>query len=153
MSKEILLNKLNSLIKPIVEENDCELYYIELAREDGEEYLRVYIDTENGVSMDDCIKVNRAVSEMLDIEDPIEYSYYLEISSPGIERKLYTEDHYNKYISSEVKIKLKKLHDGRKKYEGILIGFNEEMFNIESEGTEIHIPREKVSSIRLKGEY
>lgn len=153
MSKEALLNKLNSLIKPIVEENDCELYYIELAREGGEEYLRVYIDTENGVSMDDCIKVNRAVSEMLDIEDPIEFSYYLEISSPGIERKLYTEEHYNKYINNEVKIKLSKLHEGRKKFEGNLTSFNEEMFIIENEGTEIHIPREKVSSIRLKGEY
>lgn len=153
MSKEALLNKLNSLIKPIVEENNCELYYIELARDGGDEYLRVYIDTENGVSMDECIKVSKAVSEMIDIEDPIEYSYYLEVSSPGIERKLYTEEHYNKYTNSEVKIKLKKLHDGRKKYEGTLIGFNEEMFDVESEGKEIHIPREKVSSIRLKGEY
>jgi ribosome maturation factor RimP len=153
MRSEALINKLGNLVRPLVEENNYELYHIEMVKEGGENYLRVYIDNEEGICLDDCVKVNKIVSNLLDIEDPIPESYYLEISSPGIERKLYNEKHFQKYLGSKVVIKLNSLLDGKKKYEGILKEYTEELINIECEDSVISIPRGKISSIRLKGEY
>lgn len=153
MKNEALINKLENLVRPLIEENNYELYHIEMVKEGGENYLRVYIDNEKGISLSDCVKINKIVSNILDIEDPIPESYYLEISSPGIERKLHNEKHFQKYLGFKVFIKLNSLLDGKKKYEGILKEYTEELINIEFENGAISIPRGKISSIRLKGEY
>lgn len=152
MSKE-LINKLRELVNPIVEEKGLELYHIEMVKEGGEDYLRIYIDSEKGVDIDNCVDVSKAVSDVLDVEDPIENPYYLEVSSPGIERTLYCEDHYNRYIGSMVTVRLEKLHEGSKKFEGELKGFSSAYVEIVKEGVQIDIPREKIASIQLKGEF
>lgn len=153
MSKNALIDKLVALVKPIVSGLNYELYHLEFVKEGNENYLRIYIDKETGgISLEDCEKVSRAVSEMLDVEDPIVEAYYLEVSSPGIDRTLYTEEHLQKYVGSKILVKLSGLLDGKKKYEGELIAFNSEELNINSEGHEVSIPRSKVSSVNLRGE-
>jgi ribosome maturation factor RimP len=153
MKELVSIDKINELVKPIVEENGYELYHIEFVEEDGDNYLRVYIDKEEGVSLDGCVKINKAVSSKLDEKDPISCSYYLEISSPGIERVLFNDKHLKKYIESNVNVKLKNLLKGKKEFCGLLKKFSEEVIVIEEEGNDIDIPREKISSINLKGEY
>lgn len=147
-----LMNKLNDLIKPIVEKAGYELYHLEFVKEGGEDYLRVYIDNEQGIILDDCVKVNKLVSEALDVEDLIKDFYYLEISSPGIERVLHNDKHLQKYMGFNVKIKLKNLVKGKKKLEGILKGFDEENIVINLE-EEISLNRNNIITISLKGEY
>lgn len=153
MNNEVVIKKLYSLIEPVVKEKNYELYYIEYVKEFGENYLRIYIDSPNGITLEDCETVSRPVSDILDIEDPISESYYLEVSSPGIDRVLYTDDHLNRYIGSAVSIRLSKLLNGKKQYEGTLLRFNPQDIVIQFENNELSIPREKINIINLKGEF
>lgn len=152
MNNEIL-GKIKLLIEPIVEKCGYELYHLEFVREDGENYLRVYIDKDPVIILDDCIKVNKVVSEMLDIEDPIEESYYLEISSPGIERVLHNDKHLQRYLESKVVVKLENLIKGKKKLEGILKGFDDKSIQLEFKNEVLSLSKDNIITISLKGEY
>lgn len=152
MKKNMPMDKLNNLITPIIEEKGLELYHLEYVKENGENYLRIYIDNEKGVSLQDCENVSRSVSDILDVEDPIEEAYYLEISSPGIDRILYSDKHLENNINNQVTIKLSKLLNGKKIYEGTLLGFEDEIIKINCDGIETNIPREKIATVSLNGE-
>jgi len=149
MKNQALLEKLNKLTLPIVESNGFELYYLEYIKEGGENIFRVYIESENGIALDDCVKVSRALSDMLDVEDPIADEYNLEVSSPGVFRTLFTEEHLRRYLDNPVLVTLKSLINGKKKYEGILKELNEENLVLVVEGKDVEIPREKVSLVSL----
>lgn len=153
MKDNFLLDRLSQLIEPIVLELNYELYHIEYVREQNENYLRVYIDKPEGISLEDCEKVSRRISDVLDETDPIEDAYYLEVSSPGIERILYNDGHLKKYIHSNVVIKLSKLFNGSRKFEGELLEFNDKSITIKNEISNIDIPRDRVKKIILKGEF
>jgi ribosome maturation factor RimP len=150
MKNDTLIQKLRKITQPIVEKNNCELYHVEYVKEAGENFLRIYIDSSNGISLEDCEKISRATSEILDVEDPITDSYYLEVSSPGIERILYDDNHLEKYIGHNVLVNLNSLYDGKKKLEGNLLGFSDIQIEIEYDGNNISIPREKISIVSLK---
>lgn len=152
MIKDAVIEKLFRLIEPIVKERDFELYHLEYVKEFGENYLRVYIDSPRGISLDDCEKVSRPISDMLDTEDPITESYFLEVSSPGIDRILYTDKHLDRYTGSQVLVKLEKLFEGKKQYEGQLTGFDANEVSLLVDDKEFKIPRDKVKIIRLNGE-
>ncbi|AGK97447.1 ribosome maturation factor RimP [Clostridium pasteurianum] len=152
MENENLINNLINLFKPIVMELGYEFYYLEFVKEDGENYLRVYIDNKNGIGLDDCEKVSRRISEILDGEDPIPDSYYLEVSSPGIFRTLFTDEHLNKYINSNISLNLNKLYEGKRKFEGKLIKFNSNNIIIDYKNIDLSIPRDIIDKIILKGE-
>jgi ribosome maturation factor RimP len=152
MIKDVVIEKLFKLIEPIVKENDFELYHLEYIKEFGENYLRVYIESPKGIGLDDCEKVSRPVSDMLDAEDPISESYYLEVSSPGIDRILYTDKHLNRYIGSQVSVKLEKLFEGKKQYEGILADFDSAEVSVTISNENLKIPRDKIKTIRLNEE-
>ncbi|GAA0124277.1 MULTISPECIES: ribosome maturation factor RimP [Clostridium] len=149
MENSILVEKLNGLAQPIVEKSGCEMYHLEYVKEAGEYIFRVYIDSEKGISLSECEKVSRELSDVLDIEDPITDEYTLEVQSPGIFRTLFTDKHIEKYIGYDVKVNLKKLLNGKKKYEGVLKKFDTLNLVIEISGEEIVIPREKVSQVTL----
>ena len=100
-----------------------ELYNIEFVKEGKDWFLRVYVDMASGegyIGTEDCEKVSRFLSEKLDEEDPIEQNYYLEVSSPGMDRPLLTRAHYERYVGSEVEIRLYKGKDGTKNIQGVL---------------------------------
>ena len=151
MKKDVLIERIEELVRPIVSELSCELYYVEYVKENGEFYLRIYIDKEGRVSLNDCEAVSRRVSEILDVEDPIKEAYYLEVSSPGLNRGLYKEEHFKKYIGSEVLIRLTSSLDGMKSVKGVLRDVSEDSILIEGE-TEIKIPKDKIKSANLEGE-
>lgn len=148
-----MLDKLNIIIEPLVTDLGYELYYLEYVKESGENYLRIYIDSENGISLEDCEKVSRKVSATLDESDPIEDPYYLEVSSPGIERGLYTDKHLSKYIGFEIEIKLSKLFEGKKIFKGKLFEFDEEKIVICTNEGNFSIPRQIIKNINLRIEY
>jgi len=150
MRNDTLLQKLKKMALPIVGKNNCELYHLEYVKEAGENYLRIYIDSSNGISLEDCEKTSRGISEILDVEDPITDSYCLEVSSPGIERILYNDNHLEKYIGQNVLVNLNSLYEGVKKLEGNLLGFSDVQIEIQYDGDNISIPREKISIVSLK---
>ncbi|MBU3159242.1 ribosome maturation factor RimP [Clostridium frigoris] len=150
MKNDTLLQKLRKIALPIVEKNNCELYHLEYVKEAGENYLRIYIDSSSGISLEDCEKTSRGISEILDVEDPITDSYCLEVSSPGIERILYDDNHLKKYIGQNVLVNLKNLYEGTKKLEGELVGFSDVQIEIQYDGNNIIIPKENISIVSLK---
>ena len=150
MRNDTLIQKLRKITQPIVEKNNCELYHLEYVKEAGENFLRIYIDSSKGISLEDCEKVSRATSEILDVEDPISDSYYLEVSSPGIERILYDDSHLEKYLGQNVLVSLNSLYEGKKKLEGNLLGFSDVQIEIQYDGNNISIPKEKISIVSLK---
>jgi ribosome maturation factor RimP len=152
MKIDSLIDKLTILIKPIVTSLNYELYYIEFVKENNENYLRVYIDSPEGINLDDCEKVSRSVSDILDEDDPITVSYFLEVSSPGVFRELHTEEHLTRYMGSTVKIKLKSLMLGNKEYIGDLEGLSDEFIMLKVNGESIQISRNNIKSVTLNGE-
>ncbi len=152
MKNDVLIEKIEAIVKPITTELLYELYYVEYIKENGEFYLRIYIDKQEGrISLDDCAAVSRRVSEILDVQDPIEDAYYLEVSSPGLNRGLYTEEHFKKVIGSEVLIKLTSSIDGNKSVKGILKDVLTDSIVVEAE-TEVEILKDKIKAANLEGE-
>ena len=151
MDKNALVEKLEELVKPIADELNYELYYIEYIKENGDFYLRIYIDKPEGISLNDCEALSRRVSDMLDVEDPISDSYYLEVSSPGLNRGLYKDEHFKKYIGKEVFVKFTGSLSGHKNIKGILKAVDEESITVEGE-VELNIPKSKIKSANLDGE-
>ena len=152
MKKNVLIEKIEELVKPIISELLYELYYVEYIKENGEFYLRIYIDKKDDrISLDDCVAVSRRVSEILDTEDPIEEAYYLEVSSPGLNRGLYKEEHFKKFIGREVLVKLTSSINGTKSVKGILKDVLEDSIVVEAE-TEVKILKDKIKFANLEGE-
>ncbi|WP_333859160.1 ribosome maturation factor RimP [Clostridium sp.] len=151
MNNHILVEKVLKIVKPIVDNFNFELYHLEFKKEGNDNYLRIYIDKEEGnISLEDCEIVSRAVSDVLDREDPIKDSYYLEVSSPGIERTLYTKEHFKRYIGFNVIVNIQGLLKGKKRYQGQLLSFDEETLRVSCEGEEIVIPKSKILTVSLK---
>ncbi len=134
-------------------EHNLELYNVEFQKEGKDWFLRVYIDksegTEGYISTDDCELVSRFLSEKLDETDPIEQNYYLEVSSPGMDRALITEEHYRRYAGQLVDVKLYSGIGGKKTYQGILKGLDENILTIEENGKTVELPFDKVAKTNL----
>lgn len=143
-------NKVLPYLEPIVAENQLELVDVEFVKEGANWYLRVYIDKEGGVTIDDCEVVSRALEAKLDEADPIEQAYILEVSSPGIDRPLKKEADFVKYQGELIDVKLYKAQEGRKQFQGKLLGLENAVLSIEEEnGTIVRFEQKDVASVRL----
>ncbi len=146
--------KTEKLLQPILSENQFELYDVEYVKEGGNWFLRAYIDKENGITVDDCELVSRALSDLMDKNDFIPDSYILEVSSPGLGRQLKREKHFEKSIGEEVEVKLYKAVNKRKEFVGILTAFDEDTLTIELEdGSSIVFNRPDVAIVRLTFDF
>ena len=114
-------DKLTEMLRPAVEETGKELLGIEFISAGKHSVLRIYIEHENGISVDDCAEVSRQVSALLDVEDPISTEYNLEVSSPGLDRPLFNKSHYEEVIGETVNVKLSIPLNGRRKFKGELV--------------------------------
>ncbi len=151
MNNNALIEKIETLVKPIADELNYEVYHIEFVKENNEFYLRIYIDKEEGISITDCEALSRRVSDVLDVEDPIDKAYYLEVSSPGLNRRLFTDEHFKKFVGREVLVKLNGNIEGKKNIKGLLKEVTEENIIVEDEKS-ITIPKSKIKAANLEGE-
>ena len=140
--------KVYGLIKETVEEQGVSLWDVRFLKEGASWYLRVFIDSPNGISIDDCTNVSRAIDPIIDEADPIDVSYYLEVCSPGLERELTRPNHFEKSVGKTVKIKLYKAIDGVKELTGILKSAAERVV-IETENAEYSLDYKDISKARL----
>ena len=113
--------KVRDLIEPTVSALDLELWGIEYSVQGKYSVLRIFIESDAGITIDDCEKVSRQVSAILDVEDPIAGEYTLEVSSPGLDRRLVKATHFERFAGERVKVKLKRLVDGRRNFKGRLV--------------------------------
>ena len=137
------------LAKPFTEQAGCSLWDVEYVKEAGEWFLRVYIDKEGGVCIDDCEAVSRPLSDALDEADPIPGSYTFEVSSAGLDRALKKEEHFVLCMGQKVDVKLYRPVDGSKEYTGVLAGYENGSVTVDGRTFE----KKDVAQVRLHVEF
>ena len=145
--------RIESLVEKKINDLGYELYDVEYAKEGREYYLRIFIDKPEGIDLNDCEKVNDGINDLLDQADYIKDQYFLEVSSPGIERTLRKDKHLEKNIDSLVEVKLFKPIEKQKVIQGILKQFNSEVLELEIEDRTIEISRKDISVIKTVYEW
>ena len=137
------------MAEPIAASVNVSIWDVEFKKEGQENVLRVYIDKEGGVSIDDCEAVSVALSEKLDEKDPISTAYSLEVSSAGLDRKLFRESDFIAYIGHQVDVKLYAPIEGLKEFTAELVGYHDGVVSLRYEKKIIDVPEDKAASIRL----
>ncbi len=137
------------LALPVVEAAGCTLWDVEYVKEAGQWFLRVYIDKEEGVSIDDCEAVSRPLSDKLDEADPIEGSYTFEVSSAGADRVLKKPEHFARFQGSEVEVKLYRPREGRKEFVGLLTSYENGDVTLEVNGAPMTFEKKEIALVRL----
>ena len=143
MSK--ITEKVEALAKPVVEEEGCELWSVEYVREAGTWYLRVLIDKDGGVGIDDCERISRRLDPILDEADPISDSYVFEVGSAGAERELKRPSDFERYIGAEVEVKLYQPYQGKKSYVGSLDTYEDGNVTVSS----VLLKKEQIAQVKL----
>ena len=139
--------------EPLVQAQGCSLWDVEYVREGGEWFLRLYIDKDGGVDIDDCEAVSRAVDPVLDEKDPIPESYRFEVCSAGLERVLKRPSDFERFLGEPVLVKLYRPKDGRKEFPGVLKGYKDGDVTISAGGQEITFEKAEVALVRLRVEF
>lgn len=141
---------IEELVLPITNENNIEIVDVEYVKEAGEYYLRIFIDKDGGVSLNDCEVVTRAINPILDEKDPIKENYFLEVSSPGLDRPLKKEKDFVRYASRDVEVKLYKPINGLKHFEAELVELAEnKVVKLIVDGEEMEFDKKDIALIRL----
>ncbi len=150
-----IASRVYDLVKETVEECGCMLWNVEFVKEGSDHNLIIYIDKPEGISLDDCEMVNDAVEPILDEADPIEGSYYLEISSPGLERELKTPEHILAFAGERVLVKLYAAKDGKKAFDGNIASFDEEsdVLTLDCGGETVVLALKDCASIKTVCEF
>jgi ribosome maturation factor RimP len=150
MKKRDVINMVYKIAEKIAGELDYDLVDIEYVKEFGSFFLKVYIDKLGGITIDDCQKMSEILGQKLDENDPIKEAYYLEVSSPGLDRPLKNDKDFKRNIDKDVEIKLYKTFEEKKIYEGILKDFTENLILIlDNKDNIIEIPRDIISTVKL----
>ncbi len=141
------------LFEPEVAALGYELLGIELGRNGHGSILRVYIDKEDGITIDDCVLVSQQLTGLLDVEDPIKGQYELEVSSPGLDRPLFTIEQFKRFIGETVKLSLYEKRDNRKRFVGVLTAVNDDEIIINCEDEEVTLPFNAIEKARLVPQF
>ncbi len=142
--------KLEAMLKPTVEQMGYEMVDVEFVKEGPNWYLRIFVDKEGGVTIDDCELISKELETILDKEDPIEQAYFLEISSPGIDRPLKKKEDFIKFNGETIDVKLYKPFEGSKEYTGRLTAYGEDgSVTIETDAKEMTFAKKDIASVRL----
>ena len=150
VKREEIEARTEELVMPLITEHQFELVDVEFVKEGSNRYLRLYIDKEGGITVNDCEAISRPLSDMLDVEDYIEESYILEVSSPGLGRPLKKDKDFKRHLGDEVELRLFGPVDRRKEWEGILTAYDDHTVTIETEdGEEKVFERAGLALIRL----
>ena len=143
MSK--VTEKVEALARPVIEDEGCELWSVEYVREAGSWYLRVFIDKDGGVGIDDCERISRRLDPILDEADPIPDSYVFEVGSAGAERELKRPSDFEKFMGSEVEVKLYQPYEGKKSLVGKLEAYENGDITISS----VQLIKSQIAQVKL----
>ena len=144
-----IAERVEALVTPHITEMGYRVWDVEYVKEGAEWYLRITLDSDKGIDIDDCEKVSRAINPIIDEADPIEDFYYLEVSSPGLERVLRKEEHFAASIGSEIEIRLfAPVENKKKSYTGKLAAFEDDTVTIDIGGETQRIPMNKISKVQ-----
>ena len=144
----MLRDRLAELLAPVVADKGCELWEVEYRSGAGGGLLRLYLDAPEGITIEDCERVSRAVSVVLDEADPIPGEYTLEVSSPGLDRPLRTREHFLRFIGETVRVELSHPVAGRKRFQGVLLAVGEQTLTVQVEDAH-ELPIDEIHRARL----
>ena len=147
------VKRLTNMLQPLVEDLGYEFVGLEYTGQSKNAVLRIYIDHAEGIDLDDCGRVSGEVAALLDVEDPISGQYNLEISSPGLDRPLFTPEQYARFAGEQVKITVYAPIEGRRKFKGRVLSVVEDTLNIEQDGAEIALDFSNIAKARLVPDY
>jgi ribosome maturation factor RimP len=150
---EKLLEEVRQVIEPLLQSQGFELVDLEYQREPQGWVLRIYLDREGGVTLDDCAEVSGEIGAVLEVKDVIPNPYVLEVSSPGLTRPLKKPEDFNKFNNRLVKIKLYEPLEGRKNFKGTLLGLEGEKVRLEIEGRVYELPLQGIAKANLEIEF
>lgn len=145
--------RLTEMFEPVASALGCELWGVEYMAQGRRALLRVYIDKEGGIGVDDCEKVSRQVSSVLDVEDPIQSEYTLEVSSPGMDRPLFKLEQFQANVGETVAVRLRLPFEGRRKFTGLLKGIENDEIVLEVDNEEYVLPYELVDKANIVPQF
>ena len=149
MTRKEIEEIVTEIANPVVNKHSFELVDVEFIKEGSSWYLRIYIDKPGGITIGDCQVVSEEISDILDKEDPIPHSYFLEVSSPGLDRPLKKESDFERFKGELVEVKVFKPIEGKKIFEGELVGYKDNKIIIKKNGNELmEFERDKVALVR-----
>ena len=148
-----ITKQVSELIEPILNEMRFELIDVEYLSDRGRWVLRIYIDKDVGVTLDDCARVSRELGDLIDIKNIIEHEYVLEVSSPGLNRPLKKETDFIRVIGKKIKIKTRMPVDGRRNFTGVLKDFKEQKLALDSEGGLVTLAWSDIEKANLVYEF
>lgn len=143
------LEQLQALLAPVVEALGYQCWGIEFISQGRHSVLRVYIDHADGILIDDCEKVSRQISGVLDVEDPVSGEYTLEVSSPGMDRPLFTLEQFAAHAGEQVKIRLRSPYEGRRNFQGLLRGVEEQDVVVQVDEHEYLLPVDSIDKANI----
>lgn len=150
MAKQNTVSIVEQIVKPYADELGLEIWDVCFQKEGTQWYLRIFIDKDGGVSINDCVDLTHAITKPLDEQDPISQSYMLEVSSPGVERELTRDEHFVKYVGSPVMLRAIRPVDGVRDFNGIMISYENKKITIRLiDDTEITFDKKDVSRVKL----
>ena len=141
--------KVTQLIEPTVQALDLELWGVEHASQGKYSVLRIFIEREAGVTIDDCERVSRQASAIFDVEEPIAGEYTLEVSSPGMDRLLFTPQQFQRYRGEEVSVRMRTPVDGRRKFKGTLTDVVDDIIHIQVDGSDFELPHGDIEKANI----
>ncbi len=144
---------LTALLEPTIEDMGFELLGLELVQAGRHSTLRIYIDHEDGINVDNCADVSRQVGAILDVEDPITNEYTLEVSSPGVDRPLFKQQHFVDAVGEEVRLRTKLPQDGRRNFKGDLENVNGDMLTLKIDGNDFMIMLSNVEKANIIAKF
>ena len=147
MSK--ITDKVTELARPVVEEEGCSLWDVEYVREAGSWFLRIFIDKDGGVGIDDCERISRRLDPILDEADPIPDSYVFEVGSAGAERELKRPGDFEQFMGSEVEVRLYQPLNGCKVYVGVLAGYDNSRVTVTVGKNEVSFDKSQIALVKL----
>ena len=145
--------RLTQLLEPLVEDLGYEFVGLEHSSNPKNPVVVIYIDHADGIAIEDCEKVSREVAALLDVEDPIPGNYNLEVSSPGLDRPLFTLEHYARFSGELAQVSVYAPVDGRRKFKGVILGTGEGSVKLDQDGTEVELDMSNIVKGRLVPDY
>lgn len=152
MASSKTVETVRKLVLPVIEEMGLRLWDVRFVKEGAQHYLRIYIDSDKGIDINDCTNVSHAIDPIIDEADPISVSYYLEVCSPGINREIKTKEHFAAVIGKSVLLKTVRPVDGVREFCGTLEEFDKETVTLKTEGESVSFARNNIQSVKLNDE-
>ncbi len=150
---ERVTGRVTALVEPVIEEMGFELVDVEFLTDRGRKVLRIYVDAEGGITLDECVEVSREVGTLIDLEDVVSDQYVLEVSSPGLDRPLKKEKDFAAAVGRKVKVKMKKPVEQRRNFTGILESFENDVIALQFDNHIVDLPLKEVERARIVYEF